>query len=435
MEIVNVEDSVDVEDVDDDCSEASENNIDDVSMSSASEDSDDEADNESSDGSEFQFEADRAPSHDAPLQRGQPRRAPQCGMTGGRKSSARVMCQHPEAAAARREQRVAKKIQKELSLRGDIKMKILNRVILSLSKEERDELRQLAAMQQEHYVAKRSAVEFMQEHCFNALHAIDLRACEALPLRCMMAIRERLACTPDGQRIVIARPPQSAGRHNPLTYKSNKEQGIKYEHRGICMPYVFPDANGIAAAANRVLLGRQLHLAIDFDGAAWDLWDAMRDLLAQLERHQNLIELPQDQLLTFQFIFDGHGWSSTSGAVRFVLRCVNTARDHNSPFNSRDPIFFLGADKHQHLECAMKLGGVDSMRSRMYCGLSVSFRSAWELPKHVQDDLHFLPLACIGCANMLCMHLVFTFIHSCFRGTYRFCIIFCSLVSVLFPIF
>ena len=33
------------------------------------------------------------------------------------------------------------------------------------------------------YLAARYVTDFMQTHCFSALHAIDLRACEALPWR------------------------------------------------------------------------------------------------------------------------------------------------------------------------------------------------------------------------------------------------------------
>ena len=64
-------------------------------------------------------------------------------------------------------------------------MEVLNRVILSLSASDREDLRQLPAMQQEIYLAKRDCVGFLQKHCFNALNAIDLRANEALSVRVM----------------------------------------------------------------------------------------------------------------------------------------------------------------------------------------------------------------------------------------------------------
>eukprot|EP00966_Prymnesium_polylepis_P284235 6566102-Prymnesium_polylepis.1 len=70
-------------------------------------------------------------------------------------------------------------------------------------------------------------------------------------------------------------------------------------------------------AADRVLEGRTLHLAFDFDGAAWDLFDQARDLLRQLEYDGNLLVLPPGVLRTLQIIFDGHGWTSRAGAVRF----------------------------------------------------------------------------------------------------------------------
>ena len=67
-------------------------------------------------------------------------------------------------------------------------------------------------------------------------------------------------------------------------------------------------------------------------------------MLAQVERDQNLLTLPAGELRQLQLIFDGHGWTSKSGAVRFVLRCTQTTKDHNSDRNARTPIFIVGDD-------------------------------------------------------------------------------------------
>eukprot|EP00966_Prymnesium_polylepis_P288177 6656057-Prymnesium_polylepis.1 len=105
--------------------------------------------------------------------------------------------------------------------------------MLNLNQKERVELRALHAIQQEHYIAKRDCVEFLERECFNALNSIDLRACEALSIRLMDRLRERLACDEHGERRVICRPPQYTGIGNPLTQKSNREQGILWEHKAV----------------------------------------------------------------------------------------------------------------------------------------------------------------------------------------------------------
>jgi hypothetical protein len=173
------------------------------------------------------------------------------------------------------------------------------------------------------------------------------------------------------------------------------------------MPYVFAHSKGLKVAADQVLAGRRLHLAHDFDGAAWDMYESMRDILKQLECDNNILTLPADVMRTFQFIFDGHGWNSRTGAVRFVLRCTQTKRDHNSTRNARDPIFFLGDDKHLFLEKAMSIGEAEgvSMSQRMYAGLRITEWPASEMPAHVQADVDFLPLACISYAGSL-VHVV-----------------------------
>ena len=292
----------------------------------------------------------------------------------------------PVEAKARRVRRIGRKILRELQLRADIKMEVLNWVILQLEKADRDDLRGLGALQQEHYVAKRDCVDFLERECFNALNSLDLRACEALSIRLINTIRERFACNADGTRRIICRPPAYVGKGNPLTQKSNRAVGIKWERKAVLVPYVFRNSKQMQAAAHGVLEGRTLHLAHDFDGAAWDLWEQARDLLGQLERQSNILELPACVLRELQLIFDGHGWCSRAGAVRFVLRCPQTRRDHNATHNARNPIFALGSDKHAHLTAMMKIGGDDSMWARLYSGLVVTEKKKEELPAHVQAD-------------------------------------------------
>ena len=240
--------------------------------------------------------------------------------SGGRSSKPHKNTKNPAANAVRREQDCTKKIVHELSLRADIKIKILNRVILSLNAKEREELRSLGAVhpthtqhnqptypfnhimhnspythartnapprdtvspnhppstvypstchhssshanlptntawrqvQQEIYLATRDTVAYLDTHCFTALNSIDLRACEALPISTMLRIRERLACGPDGKRLVICRPPSSSGKDNPLMRRHNRELGIKYEDKAVFVPYTFKSPAQIRVAANKV---------------------------------------------------------------------------------------------------------------------------------------------------------------------------------------
>ena len=85
------------------------------------------------------------------------------------KSHTHKDAKNPEKSAVRRAQRIAREVLVLLNKRGGIKIDVLNRIILGLNQAERAELRMHAAVQQEHYLAKRDAVEFMNKNCFTAL--------------------------------------------------------------------------------------------------------------------------------------------------------------------------------------------------------------------------------------------------------------------------
>ena len=217
----------------------------------------------------------------------------------------------------------------------------------------------------------------------------------------MERIADRLSTDDDGKRIVICRPPPYTGLHNPNTRISNEEQGILSQGKAVLVPRVFASPAAVRAAADSVLSGRTLHLAQDFDGAAWCLLEMAADVLAQLAKDKNLLTLPSGELRVLQLIFDGHGFISRCGAVRFLVRSPHTIRDHNIRRNARDPIFFMGEDKHHHLEKAIEIGGDHSMKSHFYNGLHVSVRKPSEMPLHVQADKDYLPFACVKCEIIL----------------------------------
>ena len=315
------------------------------------------------------------------------------GVKKYRKSKTRVACKDPFRAEQRRSSKLMVEINRLINLRPDVKVQVVNKLVLSLQKEERADLRGMGAVMQERCVAVRDAVVTMEKENFNALNSIDLRSTLAMPLSTMMTVRERLACDMNGNRMVLARPPPYTGKGNPVTQKSNREQGIKWEQKNICVPYVFKNPKQIAQALDRVLEGHTLHLSFDFDAAAWDMWEMAHSLLTQLEFDKNLLELPEGVLRVMQLIFDGHGWTSRCGTVRFTLRCVHTIEDHNSTRNARDPIFALGTDKCADIAKVITVGGERSMQERMYKGLVIRQRAVEDLPWWVQQDTDFLNLA------------------------------------------
>ena len=141
-------------------------------------------------------------------------------------------------------------------------------------------------------------------------------------MRCMERIADRLSIDDDGKRLVICRPPPYTGLHNPNTRISNEEQGILSQGKAVLVPRVFASPAAVRAAADSVLSGRTLHLAQDFDGAAWCLLEMASDVLAQLAKDKNLLTLPSGELRVLQLIFDGHGFVTPMDMVDAKLQCL-----------------------------------------------------------------------------------------------------------------
>ena len=187
---------------------------------------------------------------------------------GKRTSTQKKDAKNPERNFAKRAQEYANQITAALKLRPDIKIETLGRVLANLDKEERTALRVHGVMEQEWYLAKRECVRDLEKLCFNALHAVDLRANEALPVRVMARIADRLSCDDSGERIVLARPPIYTGAYNPLTQKSNRDAGIHDTEKGVLGPRCFPRHSLVVSSMNKVLEGRKLHLAFDLTSRA-----------------------------------------------------------------------------------------------------------------------------------------------------------------------
>ena len=124
-------------------------------------------------------------------------------------------------------------IEAELTARSDVALEVLNRVILRLDKSSRAALRLLGAMQQEKFLGAMFAVNTLVEQCYNASNTLDLRANEALPHFLIRRIVERLMTkniSGNLMRVIIMEALSYAGEGNPLTQRSNREQG----HLGQC---------------------------------------------------------------------------------------------------------------------------------------------------------------------------------------------------------
>ena len=204
---------------DDEISDAEPSPEDDVLMSDG-ESAIDEDCRSSDDGGDEMDEEDGADTPSAASSAAKAARAEKSD--GKRKSSSHKDCKNPGEAAERRIRRIGLKLKRELDLRADIKPEVLNWLILDMQKEERASLRKLGAMEQEHYLAKRDCVDFLETNCYNAFNSVDLRANEALSIRLINTIRERLACGPDGKRLIICRPPAYGKGRGNLTRKSNR---------------------------------------------------------------------------------------------------------------------------------------------------------------------------------------------------------------------
>lgn len=312
-------------------------------------------------------------------------------------SDAETEALHSLRASDKRQRRAADEMYKLGSLRPDILAEIINRLIHKLNPGDRARLRKMTSMQQEQYLAVREAVDTMERECFNARNSVDLRTNEAMPISTTNKIRDVFCKDKDGKRVVLASAPDFRGDCNPLTRENNIQQGIKWAKGQVRVPFPFKNSAQIRAAGKDVIAGRTLHLADDIDGAAWDALDMGADVLHQAAKDNNLLELPKGEMRELQVIFDGHGWTSRSGATRFLVRTPHTKFDHNSGRYGRDVIFYMGHDKHAFLEKAIRIGGEDSLHSRMYDGLKVDTIKEEEMPEcereHAAADLFSLRYA------------------------------------------
>ena len=291
-----------------------------------------------------------------------------------------------KAANARRLRLSVKTICDELDGREDITAEVLNVVIIKCSKPVRAALRLLGAMQQERFLGVKHAIDQLKQRCLNVANSLDLRSNEALPYSTMRRVSERLSTELiDGElcRVILMTAPSHQGEHNPLTRRSNREQGI-WDGMSVRAPHVFQGDKSISAALSTLCEDHELQLSVPsqdgIDWAGWYLIDIARDVIAQAAGDDNLRPVKVGLSRRLQMIFDAHGWTSASGATRFMLRCPDTKEQHNSTRYARDVSFYVGRDKHSELEKAVHLGGVRGMWHTLLGGCRISQTPAVNLP-------------------------------------------------------
>ena len=162
-----------------------------------------------------------------------------------------------------------------------------------------------------------------RDPCFNARNSIDLRANEALSFSTINNIRDRLGKDKHGKRLVLMKAPDYKGDCNPLTRENNKAQGIMWAKGEVRVPFAFKNSQQIRAAGEEVLKGRQLYLADDMDGCAWDATDMMADVLHQADKDNNLLKLDSEgrtHTAVVVVLSSTLGWGADSPAPVFPLR-------------------------------------------------------------------------------------------------------------------
>ena len=302
---------------------------------------------------------------------------------------------------------VATVISELLAKRPLLEAEIVNLVIHQRSAPVRAKLRLLHTMQQEQYLAARDVVRFLETKCFNALHSLDIRANKTLSISILNAIRA--FSTVDGKRILLPHGmPPAFGKGQVNTRKSNTEQGIG--RSPLLAPFAVKSSVEIREQMDVTLGGRELHLATDHDGAAWDVCVTGTEVFQQALKEGNLLPRPPNILRRLQLLFDGHGWTKAIGAARFLLRTPELRRDFNATRFARDYNFILGADKLAYLELAIRTGGEKSLFARAMAGCKVEEVPVASLPDNVRNSevppcseetgsLHaFQRLAAIRCA-------------------------------------
>eukprot|EP00966_Prymnesium_polylepis_P326118 7382047-Prymnesium_polylepis.1 len=169
--------------------------------------------------------------------------------------------------------------------------------------------------------------------------------------------------------------PSYSGAGNPVTQRSNREQGIR-EGARVLAPRVFHDDKSCSRALDALCKDHELQLSVPsrdgLDWAGWYVVDVARDVLRQAAADCNLRAVPANGLRRLQIIFDAHGWTSASGATRFLLRCPDTLFSHNAWRYGRDQSFYVGKDKHCNLSIAVMMGGARSLFNTLLSGMAVS---------------------------------------------------------------
>ena len=210
-------------------------------------------------------------------------------------------------------------------------------------------------MEQERYLGIDGAVKTIRLHGYNAVHSADLVVNERLSVGTVRNINDRFTHMADkdgfATQIVLCYAPQHVAdpdgdEINMLTRACNRSLGIY--NRTVYCPKPFRTDKEIADAIYATFNDRELHLTLPtrdgYEGAAFDIIDAARDVLRQAELDNNLRALAHGRKRRLQVVFDKLRWSSGLSMTRWNLRTPDTVRDHNSTRYGRDMMNYQGDD-------------------------------------------------------------------------------------------
>eukprot|EP00965_Chrysotila_dentata_P016828 557950-Pleurochrysis_carterae.AAC.1 len=283
--------------------------------------------------------------------------APPTGTRKQRKSVASDAAS--EASIRRRVVRSARAVEIVLGARPDAnRAEVVNELLLKMPPAERVKLRQMPAMQQEHFIGKRDVIAKLKREYWTTQASLDVRLSNFMPVRAMEEMRLILSKRQrdDGKwfRPVLVDLPAGAPR------SSNRALGI---HRPVTVPSPIVPPALLASGLDKLLDPFELKVGgADFGTATWDIRVMAGQCLLAARNDGILAEptalVPRPRI---QIMYDACTWKKGHGCTRLMLRPADIVSNFNSTRYSRDVTFYVGKDKHSDLEANLAVGGEGSI--------------------------------------------------------------------------
>eukprot|EP00965_Chrysotila_dentata_P047369 1571601-Pleurochrysis_carterae.AAC.2 len=257
----------------------------------------------------------------------------------------------------------------------------VNAIIQAFSVEQRAELRKLTALQQERFLAQRDLCQLLRSQHFTPKGSLSIRLDNFLPTRAL-----------DRANTVLSKVQDEDGTwRRPILL--SMPSGCRTSNRalGICSPLrmfnVLSLPREIAAALDEVVtpFGELSVGGNDFNTAAWDIRTMASSVLAAAAAFNNLRDLSSTNPLIstrkIQLQFDGMSWTRGHGCTRLIVRTPCLLTEFNSPFFSRDCLFYIGGDKCKDLAANLRVGGDASIHNVLLQSMQFSPSSDARVPQ------------------------------------------------------